>query len=52
MSIKLFRRLSALSGSIGVILLGISFTINPGPPANATTAQLMAFATQNFTAIL
>ena len=52
MSIKLFRRLSALSGSIGVILLGISFTINPGPPANATAAQLMAFADQNFTSIL
>jgi hypothetical protein len=52
MSIKLFRRLSALSGIIGVILLGISFTINPGPPANATTAQLIAFANQNFTSIL
>jgi hypothetical protein len=52
MSIKLFRRLSALSGIIGVILLGISFTINPGPPANTTTAQLIAFANQNFTSIL
>jgi hypothetical protein len=52
MSIKLFRRLSGLSGIIGVILLGISFTINPGPPANTTTAQLMAFANQNFTSIL
>jgi hypothetical protein len=52
MSIKLFRRLSALSGIIGVILLGISFAINPGPPANVTTAQLIAFANQNFTSIL
>jgi hypothetical protein len=52
MSIKLFRRLSGLSGIIGVILLGISFTINPGPPANTTTAQLIAFANQNFTSIL
>jgi hypothetical protein len=52
MSIKLFRRLSGLSGIIGVIVLGISFTINPGPPANTTTAQLIAFANQNFTSIL
>ncbi len=52
MSITLFRRLSALSGIIGVMLLGISFTMNPGPPANATTAQLIAFANQNFTSIL
>ena len=51
MFIKLFRRLSALSGSIGVILLGISFTMNPSPPANATTARLIAFANQNSTSI-
>lgn len=52
MSTKLFRLLTALSGIVGVILLGISFNINPGPPDNATTAQLTAFATQNFTSIL
>jgi hypothetical protein len=53
MSITLFRRLSALSGIIGVILLGISFAINSGsPPANATAAQLMAFARQTFTSII
>src|SRR6516162_8055334 len=52
MSIKLFRRLSALSGIIGVILLGISFMMNPSPPTNATTAQLIAFANQNSTSIL
>lgn len=52
MSTKLFRMLAALSGIIGVILLGISFTINPGPPANATTAQLIVFANQNFTSVL
>ena len=52
MSTTLFRRLSALSGIIGVMLLGISFTMNPSPPANVTTAQLIAFANQNFTSIL
>jgi hypothetical protein len=52
MPTKLFRLLSALSGIVGVILLGISFNLNPGPPANATTAQLRAFAIQNFTSIL
>ncbi len=53
MSITLFRQLAALSGIIGVILLGTSFAINSGsPPANATAAQLMAFANQNFTSIL
>src|SRR5215471_3006996 len=52
MSSKLFRILAALSGIVGVVLLGVSFTINPGPPANATTAQLIAFANQNFTSIL
>jgi len=52
MSTKLFRILAALSGIIGVILLVISFDINPGPPANATTAQLIAFANQNSTSIL
>src|SRR5215469_4068150 len=52
MSSKLFRILAALSGITGVVLPVISFTINPGPPANATTAQLIAFAKQNFTSIL
>ena len=52
MSTKLFRILAALSGIVGVVLLGVSFTINPGPPANATTAQLIAFANQNFTSVL
>ena len=52
MSTKLFRILAALSGIVGVVLLGVSFNINPGPPANATTAQLIAFANQNFTSIL
>ncbi len=52
MSNKLFRILSALSGIVGVIMLIVSFTINPGPPANATSAQLTAFGNQYYASIL
>src|SRR5215472_1570631 len=52
MSNRLFRNLSALCGIIGVIMLITSFSINPGPPSNATSAQLIAFANQNFTSVL
>ena len=52
MSTRLFRILSALSGIAGVIMLITSFSINPGPPANATGAQLIAFGNQYYTSIL
>ncbi len=52
MSTKLFRVLAALSGIIGVIMLIISFTINPGPPPNPTGAQLIAFGNQYFASVL
>src|SRR5437899_12383928 len=52
MSTKLFRILSALSGIVGVIMLITSFSINPGPPSNATSAQLIAFGNQYSTSIL
>jgi hypothetical protein len=52
MSTKLFRMLSALAGIVGVIMLITSFSINPGPPSNATSAQLIAFGNQYFTSIL
>ena len=52
MSTKLFPLLSALSGIIGVIMLITSFSINPGPPSNATSAQLIAFGNQYYTSIL
>jgi hypothetical protein len=48
----MFRLLSALCGIAGVIMLIISFSINPGPPSNATTAQLIAFGNQYYTSIL
>ena len=44
--------LSALSGIVGVIMLIMSFSINPGPPSNATSAQLTAFGNQYYTSIL
>jgi hypothetical protein len=52
MSTRLFRILSALSGVAGVIMLITSFSINPGPPSNATSAQLIAFGNQYYTSIL
>jgi hypothetical protein len=52
MSTRLFRILSALSGIAGVIMLIASFSINPGPPSNATSAQLIAFGNQYYTSIL
>ena len=40
---------SGLAGVIGVVLLGLSFAINAGPPPNATTAELMKFGHDNYT---
>ena len=51
MSDRLFRLLSALCAIVGAILLIISFSINPGPPAMATDAQIIAFNSQNATLI-
>lgn len=52
MSTRVFRILSALSGIAGVIMLITSFSINPGPPSDATSAQLIAFGNQYYTSIL
>lgn len=53
MSTKIGSILAAISGLLGVLMLGISFSINVGPPADATTsAQLIAFDHQNFALIL
>ena len=43
---------AAMSGLAGTCLLGISFAINPGPPAGAGGAQLTAFVQQHHDAIL
>ena len=52
MSRGLFRILSAGTCIVGIVMLGVSFWINPGPPPDATSAQLAAFADQYFAAIL
>src|SRR5215467_12910106 len=52
MSTRLFPTLSALSCIVGIIMLIVSFSINPGPPSNATLAQLIAFRNQYFASIL
>jgi hypothetical protein len=43
---------AAVSGLVGTCLLGISFAINPGPPAGASGAQVTAFLQQHHDAIL
>ena len=44
--------LCGLSGIAGVLMLIISFTINPGPPAGATLAQLELFGQLYYRSIL
>jgi hypothetical protein len=41
-----------LAGAIGVVLLGLSFAINTGPPPNPTGAELMKFGQENYAKIL
>lgn len=43
---------SGLAGVIGVVLLGLSFAINAGPPPHATSAELMKFGQDNYANIL
>jgi hypothetical protein len=52
MSTKSVSILAAIGGILGAVMLITSFSINPGPPSNATSAQLIAFGNQNFTSIL
>ncbi len=52
MTHRRFRILIAACGIAGIAMLITSFSINAGPPRNATTAQLVAFGHQNFTAIV
>jgi hypothetical protein len=41
-----------IAGALGVILLGLSFAINTGPPANPTSAELVKFGQDNYGKIL
>ena len=49
---KRYCVLSGCSGILGVVLLIISFNINPGPQPNATLNQLIEFGNQYYAAIL
>ena len=44
--------LGGLAGAVGVVLLGLSFAINTGPPPNPTSAELMKFGQDNYAKIL
>ncbi|HEX5414097.1 MAG TPA: hypothetical protein VFZ25_00425 [Chloroflexota bacterium] len=52
MSTRWFRIGSAASGIVGVLMIIVSFSINAGPPPDATPEQLVAFGSQNFASIL
>ena len=43
---------AGLAGAIGVVLLGLSFAINSGPPPNPTSAELIKFGQDNYARIL
>ena len=49
---RAFCILSALSGIVGVVLISVSFNINPAPPPGATNAELMKFGQQHFASVL
>lgn len=44
--------LGGVAGALGVVLLGLSFAINTGPPANPTTAELAKFVQSNYAKVL
>lgn len=52
MSTKTGSILATISGILGVAALSVSFSINIGPPFDATTAQKIAFDHQHFASIL
>jgi len=52
MATRRFRILSALCGVLGVSMVIVSFNLNPGPPANASTTQVMAWGRQYLDSIM
>lgn len=44
--------IAAICGIAGVLLLGLSFAINNGPPAGASDAELRSFAQHNYDSVL
>src|SRR6516225_2983101 len=49
---RVFCILSGLSGVVGVVLISLSFNINPGPPVGATSAESVKFGQQYYAAVL
>lgn len=49
---KSLRKLSGICGIVGVLMLVVSFNINPGPPPGATYDQLLAFGQKYYSSIL
>ena len=47
-----FCLLSGLSGVAGVVMLGLSFAINSGPPPAPSSAELLEFGRRHFASIL
>lgn len=47
-----FRTWMALIGMVGVVMQIFSFSINPGPPAGSTTAQIIAWGRQHAPLVL
>ena len=43
---------AAVSGLVGTCMIGVSFAINTGPPAGASSAEMTAFGQQHHDAIL
>jgi hypothetical protein len=43
---------AGMTGTLGVVLLLLSFAINSGPPPQATTAELLNFGSHNYARIL
>jgi hypothetical protein len=49
---RAFCILSGLSGIAGVVLILVSFSLNPGPPPGATSADLVKFGQQYYASVL
>ena len=47
-----FCILSGISGIVGVVLIAVSFNINPGPPPGASSTELMRFGQQYYASVL
>ncbi len=45
------RSFCILSGAAGVVLLGMSFAINTGPPPDPSSAELVKFGQQHFASV-